>query len=178
MRAADRGTAPFFPCLELLRAGWATGRAVLVLPWVVEYLRMMRWDPISARTRYYQVRYGRRACILRLDVLRWSSLIEPDHQTTPPTQEIVSALRAVYWRLAAETDATEVSSPTPPAPAQGEEPPDDGRAGNALFLSFELEQLFEDLAVERAGPPPPESALLTGKRGDGSSSWLCRLYRA
>lgn len=101
---------------------------------------------------------------MRLDVLRWSSLIEPDHQTTPHTQEVVSALRAVYWRLAAETDATEGSSLKPPAPAQGEGPSDDGRAGNALFLSFELEQLFEDLAVERTGPPPAESALLTGKR--------------
>jgi hypothetical protein len=54
-RAADRGTVPLFPCLELLRAGWTAGRAVLVLPWLVEYMRMMRWDPISARTRYYQV---------------------------------------------------------------------------------------------------------------------------
>lgn len=78
-------------------------------------------------------------------------------------QEVVSALRAVYWRLAAEVDTTEGSSPKPPAPAQGEGPSDDGRAGNALFLSFELEQLFEDLAVERAGPPPAESALLAGR---------------
>ena len=128
---------------------------------------MMRWDPISARTRYYLVRerkreggHASRASMVRGG--RFSSSSPNTYHLHP--QDVIAALRAVYWRLAAEMDAKAEAPPQPPSSAPGEAPPDDdGRAGNALFLSFELEQLFEDLAVERAGPPPAESALLAGR---------------
>jgi hypothetical protein len=83
---------------------------------------------------------------------------------------VISALRAVYWRLAEQTDG-KGSQPQPrpddagPPEEEVEEEAGDGRAGNALFLSFELEQLFEDLAVERAAPPPQGSSLLDGASG-------------
>ncbi len=88
----------------------------------------------------------------------------------------MAALRAVYWRLAAQMDEREPPpQPQPPQPQPQSQPQsqhdeaaaqaekeEDGRVGNALFLSFELEQLFEDLALERAAPPPDGSALLDG----------------
>jgi hypothetical protein len=51
---------PSLELVELLKGGWAGGRAAWVVPCLLDYLRMMRWDPVSRRSRH---------CSTALDVL-------------------------------------------------------------------------------------------------------------
>lgn len=81
---------------------------------------------------------------------------------------MLAALRAVYWRLASHSEEQEEprrrqQDGGADATREGQE--EQGRAGNALFLSFELEQLFEELQVERLGPPPQAASVLEGAVG-------------
>jgi hypothetical protein len=40
-------TEPCLPFLEMIKSAWAHRQVVTVIPWVVEYLRMAKWDKVS-----------------------------------------------------------------------------------------------------------------------------------
>lgn len=51
-------THPVLPLRQYIEDGWRNKRLVTTLPWVVDFLRMARWDNISKVSFYYQDVFG------------------------------------------------------------------------------------------------------------------------
>ena len=52
--ASADAMGPTFPCLAYLKAAWASGAALVTLPWLADYLRMTRWDTVTPHTAYHR----------------------------------------------------------------------------------------------------------------------------
>lgn len=120
------GSSPSpLPALPLLDKAWLDGRAVLTLPWLTSFLSMMRWDLASPRTRTYTALFSRlRAMLQHL----YAALL--------------TAAQAGQEGAATATDGPSPSPPSSPACAWS----------TALYLILEVEQLFDELGVDPAGP--------------------------
>ena len=47
-------TVPLIPLRKYIEEAWREGRMLMVIPWVVEYLRMAMWDNLSLEASYYR----------------------------------------------------------------------------------------------------------------------------
>jgi len=73
-------TVPIIPLRKYIERAWRDGHLLVIIPWVVEFLRMATWDSLSIEANYYQDVF----CLLR-------SIHRKISQRTPEDQSSVSS---------------------------------------------------------------------------------------